>query len=170
MLRRPRPRGSRRLPHKVMFYDGFDSPLSHLIFSATEIFLQPSMFEPCGLTQLAAMRYGAVPVVRAVGGLDDTVVDEGERSRGGEATGFKFKELVEPTQMVDEAAASDEFLKAMERAINLKIANQDRWNQLIANGMNRDSSWTIPAMQYARLYDAALANNLQRWCEPASQF
>ena len=82
-------RMARSYSDRLLFFDGFDIPLSHLICAAAELFLVPSVYEPCGLTQLVAMRYGSVPVVRSTGGLADTVIDEGDRARHGSAAGFR---------------------------------------------------------------------------------
>jgi starch synthase len=152
----------RRFPGKVMFFEGFDIPLSHLIYATTEIFLQPSMFEPCGLTQLVAMRYGAVPVVRAVGGLVDTVVDYGDANGLDKATGFRFlEEQIGASQMVNERTAPTAFVAAVERALNVIRTDANLWDQLIANATKYDSSWAVPAQQYFRLYEDALRRNLR---------
>lgn len=154
---------SQRFPDQVLFFEGFDIPLSHLIYAVTDIFLQPSVFEPAGLTQLIAMRYGAVPVVRTVGGLDDTVIDEADAKRRDEATGFKFlEENIGPSQMANLETAPAAFVTTIERSLHVFRTDSARWNQLMANAMKRDSSWAIPARQYLRLYDEALRQNLER--------
>jgi starch synthase len=120
---------------------GFDEGLSHLIEAGADIFLMPSRFEPCGLNQMYSLRYGTPPVVRATGGLADTVVDCTTASlAAGSANGFVF---TEPTP--------EGLWEAMLRAV---IAwHQPRvWSQLQKNGMARDSSWAAPAQQYADLY------------------
>ncbi|HKR61876.1 MAG TPA: glycogen/starch synthase [Pyrinomonadaceae bacterium] len=150
-----------QLFEQVLFFEGFDIPLSHLIFAVSEIFLQPSLFEPAGLTQQYAMRYGALPVVRAVGGLDDTVVDNSDANRVDEATGFKFlEEDIPSTHMVNEKTAPAAFVTAVERSLRVFRSDPARWNQLMANAMKRDASWAVPAQQYLRLYDEALRRNL----------
>jgi starch synthase len=139
---------------RLLFFDGFDIPLSHLIYGASETFLVPSVYEPCGLTQLVAMRYGSVPIARGVGGLVDTVVDEADASRAAAANGFRFKEVVDPSRMVDEGTAAGLLVATVERALAVRAT--PRWRELVRNGMARDSSWTVPAAQYAKLYDDAM--------------
>lgn len=149
-------------PRKLAFFDGFDIPLSHLIYAASEIFLVPSVFEPCGLTQLAAMRYGSVPVVRSTGGLMDTVIDEADSARAGSATGFQFKEDLNEFTLVDEQRGADRLVSRFQDALNLYKTNPTRWNALMLNCMSRDSSWSVPSMQYMKLYHEAVRRNLQR--------
>lgn len=154
-------------PEDVMFFDGFDIRLSHLIYAATELFVVSSSFEPCGLTQLTSMRYGSIPVVRSVGGLRDTVIDEQEAF---EANGFQFLERQDGvenwTYQAEVVHASDLLVQTLLRAIGVR-SQQVRWNQLLMNGMNRDSSWTIPAAQYRRLYDEAVQQRVRRsFCLP----
>src|SRR5262249_37066772 len=102
-----------------------------------------------------------VPVVRAIGGLLDTVVDEAESPSG---NGFKFIESSAPveswTYMVDVPHAADRFHQAVRRALDAK-RNPERWYELIKNGMARDSSWSIPASQYRKLYDAAVRQRME---------
>jgi starch synthase len=139
----------------LSFFDGFDIPLSHLIYAASEIFLVPSVFEPCGLTQLVAMRYGSIPIVRSVGGLVDTVIDEADASRWTMANGFHFKEEVPVSNMVDEEAAGPHLVSAVQRALNVHATR--RWRDLVKNAMARDSSWTVPGAQYVKLYHEAIS-------------
>lgn len=139
---------------QVMMYTGFDIALSHLIYAASELFVVASSHEPFGLTAPIAMRYGSVPVVRATGGLADTVLDE---RAGPEANGFSFKEFIaDQLQTVDVAAASQLFVETVRRAVDLRQSNLNRWLELVRNGMTRDSSWAVPAAQYVRLYQEAL--------------
>lgn len=144
----------------IAFYDGFSIGLSHIMYAASELFVVPSSFEPCGLTQLTAMRYGSIPIVRDVGGLRDTVIDE---NSGFEANGFKFLERddsVENWRHQSEVPWATELLyQTLVRALSVR-SNNERWNQLIVNGLKRDSSWTIPASQYRRLYDEAVRHRL----------
>lgn len=151
----------RLFPQQLLFFDGFDIRLSHLIFAAAEFFLMPSVFEPCGLTQLTGMRYGTVPIVRAVGGLLDTVIDESESQNG---NGFTFLESRDPVEswhgMVDVPRAVDQFHQTVRRALATK-KNPERWYELIENGMARDSSWAVPASQYRKLYDAAVRQRME---------
>ena len=104
----------------------------------SDIFLMPSLFEPCGLGQLIAMRYGCVPLVRATGGLADTVQDS--------ITGFSFYDY-----------NSDAFWRAMQRAIFIYNADKESWRQIQHNGMAADFSWGRSAHGYQQLYEWALA-------------
>jgi len=120
---------------------GFDEDLAHLIQAGADAMLVPSRFEPCGLTQLCAMRYGAVPVVAKVGGLADTVTDLGDTQPTAKvATGLVF----EPVTL--------DALKAALRRIAELWSDQPTWRRLQDNGMRTDVSWAGPAKQYASLY------------------
>ena len=119
---------------------GYDEALAHLIQAGSDALLVPSRFEPCGLTQLCALRYGAVPIVARVGGLADTVIDANEMAlASGLGTGFQFSPV---TQEKLEAA--------VHRAAD--IYPTPAWQRLQANGMASDVSWRRPAQQYAALY------------------
>jgi starch synthase len=143
----------------LLFYRGFDIPLSHLIYAASDMFLVPSTYEPCGLTQLISMRYGTVPVVRFVGGLVDTVIDE---QTGAGANGFGFQTQVEyPKTKDDFNREARKLLETVKRAINTMRNNPGRWHELMKNGMARDSSWSVPATQYMKLYDEAVARRVK---------
>ncbi|HVW00760.1 MAG TPA: glycogen/starch synthase, partial [Planctomycetaceae bacterium] len=151
----------RQFPAKLFFFNGFNIALSHLIYAASEMFLVPSAFEPCGLTQLTSMRYGSVPIVRDVGGLRDTVIDETE---GFLANGFKFYELDRASQgrhrMADVPRAAELMYQTVLRALQCRN-NRERWAQIVENGMSRDSSWSEPAAQYRKLYDEAVSRRVQ---------
>ncbi|HLF19776.1 MAG TPA: glycogen synthase GlgA [Bacteroidota bacterium] len=124
-------------PHKVGMFFGFDEELAHLVEAGSDMFLMPSKYEPCGLNQMYSMRYGTLPIVRATGGLDDTVEDY---SGNGKGTGFKFEKY-----------DSKELLKAIHRA--LKVYQQtDEWKKVMRNGMQRDFSWEHSAKKYINLY------------------
>lgn len=154
---------ARQWPDKFLFLHGFNIPVSHVLLAASEMFLVPSVFEPCGLTQLAAMAYGSVPVVRSVGGLVDTVVDEGDATRKTSATGFCFKErIVDPKQRMNEAQAPGALVAAVERALRVRRKERGRWNELVVAGMSRDWSWQVPSMQYVKLYHEAVRRCAQR--------
>ncbi|CAI5953428.1 unnamed protein product [Closterium sp. NIES-64] len=129
----------------------YDEPLSHLIYAASDMILVPSIFEPCGLTQLVAMRYGAVPVVRKTGGLRDTVMDvdsEEDRQRaaerGMEANGFSFEGA--------DAAGVD---YALNRAISGWYDGREWWQGLARRVMEQDWTWNRPALDYLELYYGA---------------
>lgn len=124
---------------------GYDESLAHRIEAGADIFMMPSLFEPCGLNQLYSLRYGTPPVVREVGGLADTVIDASESAlENGSATGFVFREPL----------ASD-FLGAMQRAIAL-WHDQDVWRRLQQAGMAQDFSWQRSAERYLELYNGAI--------------
>jgi starch synthase len=118
---------------KVRARVGFDNGLAHRIEAGADLFLMPSRFEPCGLNQMYSLRYGAVPVVRAVGGLDDTVEDE--------VTGFKFAE-----------ASGAALLQACARALEAYRAGGERWTAMMRAGMAKDFSWAASAAEYEKLF------------------
>jgi len=121
---------------------GFIDPLAHLIQGGSDMLLMPSRWEPCGLNQMYALRYGTVPVVSAIGGLDDTV-EEGR-------TGFKF----DPHPQADAAAAA--LLQAIGRALGLFRGNPAFWRRIMRNGMAKDFSWTSPASRYVELFESLM--------------
>ncbi len=146
---------------KLLFFDGFDIPLSHLIYAASEMFLVPSVFEPCGLTQIVAMRYGSVPIVRSVGGLVDTVIDNDDANRHGSAAGFRYDGTITNDSWMSEVDAdANDFVACFQRAN--EVYGTDRWGELILNGMRADCSWTIPSMQYVKLYHEAVRRAVHR--------
>ncbi len=135
-----------RHPERVRVVIGYDERLAHRITAGADLFLMPSRFEPCGLNQMYSQRYGTVPVVHRVGGLNDTVEDATEEAlAAGTATGFVFDEDT------PEALAS-----AVERALAL-YADPRRWRRLIEAGMCRDFSWRHSAREYLTLYEQAIA-------------
>lgn len=121
---------------------GFDEPLAHRIMAGVDIFLIPSRYEPCGLTQMYALKYGTVPVVRATGGLEDTIVSFDPHTR--EGNGFKFGPY-EPKA----------FLGAIREALEC-FQDSKRWKKLIANGMKADFSWDRSARTYLELYESII--------------
>ncbi len=118
----------------------FDAPLSHLIYAGADLFLMPSRFEPCGLAQMIAMRYGCIPVVRATGGLVDTV-------RQGQ-TGFLF-----------EGAEAESMANALESALSVYHTNPEKWQRLQRNGMKKDFSWARSARRYAQVYRSLVSGD-----------
>jgi starch synthase len=127
-------------PGRVGTYRGFNEPLSHQIEAGADIFLMPSQFEPCGLNQMYSLRYGTVPVVRATGGLDDTVEDF-DRSRG-TGNGFKFGPY-----------SASAMLEKISEALYC-YAEPEVWKQIQLNGMRVDNSWQAAAHKYLELYRA----------------
>jgi starch synthase len=120
---------------------GFDLSLSRRIYAGTDLFVMPSRFEPCGLGQLYAMRYGSIPVVHAVGGLRDTVIDPGDAELAkGRGTGIRF-----------DAPSAASLLAAVERAVKL-FHDRGAFSNVRTAAMARDSSWTASAQQYVQLY------------------
>jgi starch synthase len=125
-------------PDRIGLKIAFDERIAHTIYAGSDIFLIPSRYEPCGLTQMYAMKYGAVPVVRATGGLDDTVTEFDPQA--GTGNGFKFVEP-EPAPFVEAAARA---LAAFRRPAD--------WRRLVATGMAADFSWKRSASAYLDLY------------------
>jgi starch synthase len=135
-----------RTPNRLVAKLSFSDPLAHRIEAGADLFLMPSRYEPCGLNQLYSLRYGTVPVVRATGGLADTIVDATrETLADGTATGFNFREY--------EVLALTETLR---RAIDA-YRQPSIWSQLIATGMRQDWSWRRSAQQYVELYQRIAA-------------
>jgi starch synthase len=130
-------------PGNVGAHIGFDERLAHLIEGGSDIFLMPSQFEPCGLNQMYSLRYGTVPVVRATGGLDDTV--ENYRARTGTGTGFKFK-----------GYTGRALIRALRCALQVYRV-PSRWRALQLAGMRQDHSWDASAREYVKVYERALA-------------
>jgi starch synthase len=127
-------------PRQVGVYKGFNEPLAHQIEAGADIFLMPSLYEPCGLNQMYSTRYGTVPVVRATGGLDDTVEDFDRARRTG--NGFKF-----------ERYSASAMLEKIHEALYC-YAEPETWRTIQLNGMNTDNSWQAAAHKYLELYRA----------------
>jgi starch synthase len=132
-------------PRQVGVFTGYNEELSHQIEAGADIFLMPSRFEPCGLNQMYSLRYGTVPVVRAVGGLDDTI--ENFDRVTGRGNGFKFAEF-----------RADKFLEKIYEAV-FTYAEPDAWRRLQLNGMTEDNSWENAARKYVALYNLTLSRN-----------
>lgn len=129
-------------PGRVGLHIGFDEALAHEIEAGADLFWMPSRFEPSGLNQLYSLRYGTVPVVRAVGGLADTVVDATDESLAqGTATGFRFVPY-----------EADALLAATRRALALRCEHPEVWADLVRKGMRQDWSWDRSARDYERLF------------------
>jgi starch synthase len=118
-------------PEKVGVRIAYDEALAHKIEAGADIFLMPSLYEPCGLNQIYSLRYGTVPVVRATGGLDDTI---------DESTGFKFREYT-----------GEAMMRALREAL-AAFQNKERWTAMMRAGMSRDYSWSASAARYSGLY------------------
>jgi starch synthase len=118
-------------PSRIAVRIGFDNALAHRIEAGADIFLMPSRYEPCGLNQIYSLRYGTVPVVRATGGLDDTI---------DESTGFKFVEY-----------SGEALLGAVRQAV-AAWSDREGWLEMMRRGMERDFSWQTSAARYSELY------------------
>lgn len=127
-------------PDKLSVTLRFDQKLASRIYAASDFYQMPSKSEPCGLSQLIAMRYGSVPIVHAIGGLRDTV--EPWNPETGDGTGFTFQSFC-ALDMID----------AIRRAFTLYGTDKEAFSRLIENGMRRDSSWDVPAGEYRQLYN-----------------
>jgi starch synthase len=130
-------------PHKIAAQIGFDEGLAHLIEAGADIFLMPSLFEPCGLNQMYSLRYGTVPIVRRVGGLADTVQDHWPGRE--DASGFVFDDY------------SPWALLATIRRALATYWDKDTWRALQANGMRQDLSWDRSAREYVKIYENAIS-------------
>ena len=130
-------------PGRAGLFVGYDNRLAHLVEAGADIFLMPSRYEPCGLNQIYSLRYGTVPVVRATGGLDDTI--ETFDLEHGTGTGFKFWEY-----------SGGALLHAIRQALH-NYSDDGVWKRIQLNGMAKDFSWNTSAAEYAKLYEAARA-------------
>ena len=131
-----------RYPEKISSNIKFSNELAHKVYAASDMFLMPSLFEPCGLGQLIALRYGSIPVVRETGGLKDTVIPYNEYTE--EGNGFGFRNY-----------SHNELLNIIRYALNI-YNNKDRWNKIIKNAMETDNSWEKSAKEYLRIYKELL--------------
>ncbi|MFA6941870.1 MAG: glycosyltransferase, partial [Clostridiaceae bacterium] len=116
----------------------YDNNLAMRMYAASDIYLMPSKFEPCGISQMIAQRYGSLPVVRETGGLKDTVIPYNKYSNAGD--GFTFANYT-----------SEDFLSAIKRALNL-YNDKEKWSIIIRNAMKKDNSWENSAKEYLNLY------------------
>ena len=131
-----------RFPREVSVNIRFSNQLAQRIYAAADIFLMPSNYEPCGIGQLIAMRYGAIPVVRETGGLKDTVIPYDKST--GRGTGFVFRDY-----------NAHEMMYALKRALTA-YGNFAEWHQLVQNAMKADYSWQKSAKKYIELYEQLL--------------
>jgi len=131
-----------RYPKKAGVKIGYDVALAHKIEAGADVFLMPSRYEPCGLNQLYSLKYGTIPVVRATGGLDDTIKNFNPRT--GNGNGFKFRDY-----------SSDALLKCVSKAVEL-YKDKRRWKKIMQNAMACDFSWEHSAKEYVKVYNKAL--------------
>jgi starch synthase len=149
-------RAARTHPGSVGCIFEYDEGVAHLVQAGSDFILVPSRFEPCGLTQLCALRYGATPIVARVGGLADTVIDANEAAlSAGVATGLQFA-----------PPATEQLIYALERAGAL-YRDDDAMRRLRLNGMRADVSWRGPAKRYAALYRELVAAGVDSATEAA---
>jgi starch synthase len=128
-------------PRQVGIFRGYNEDLAHLIEAGADVFMMPSKFEPCGLNQMYSLRYGTIPIVRAVGGLDDTIKNFDRVN--GSGNGFKFAEY-----------SADRFVEKIYEAI-FAYHDPETWRRLQFNGMTEDNSWENAARKYVKLYQMA---------------
>ncbi len=134
-------RNNKLFPNKIVAKVAFDNAIAHKIEAGADMFLMPSRYEPCGLNQIYSLKYGTIPIVRATGGLDDTI--DPWDARTGKGTGFKF------TDYTGEA-----LLATIKQAL-LAYRDPSSWQTLMRNGMARDFSWGASAREYGKIYDRA---------------
>ena len=132
---------AKQFPQKIAVKVAYDNTIAHKIEGGSDMFLMPSRYEPCGLNQIYSLKYGTVPIVRATGGLDDTI--EHWVPRTGKGTGFKFTDY-----------NGEALLLTIKEALRA-FRDQNSWQQLMRNGMNKDFSWGASAKEYIRVYDRA---------------
>jgi len=134
-------------PTKFSLRFGFDAVLSHKIMAGSDMFLMPSLYEPCGLTQMYSLKYGTIPIVRATGGLQDTVIDPKENNPT--ATGFKFTRF-----------HKDDMIASVRKAIKT-FKKPKLWQSMMLNAMSQNFSWEHSAEEYMKVFDRALASKRQ---------
>jgi len=134
-----------KYPGKIAAFVEYNNELAHLITAASDIFLMPSKYEPCGLNQMYSLQYGTIPVVRKTGGLADTVKDADENPA--EGNGFTFSGF-----------DSNQFYNAIERAL-LSFNNKSRWMKIVEQGMKEDFSWNSSALKYLEIYQKAISKS-----------
>jgi starch synthase len=132
---------SKQFPNKIAVKVAYDNAIAHKIEAGADMFLMPSRYEPCGLNQIYSLKYGTVPIVRATGGLDDTI--ENWDATTGKGTGFKFNEYV-----------GEALLLTIRQALQA-FRDQTSWRVLMRNGMSKDFSWSVSAREYGRVYERA---------------
>jgi starch synthase len=132
----------RDFPGRVVFHRGYSDELAHWIEAASDMFLMPSLYEPCGLNQMYSMRYGTVPIVRKTGGLADSV--QHYDAATGRGTGIVFKEF-----------SAVALTQALDTALDL-YTQPDQWTRLVRNGMGEDFSWGKQGAKYIALYNRLL--------------
>jgi starch synthase len=143
---------NRQFPGKIAVKVAYDNAIAHKIEAGADMFLMPSRYEPCGLNQIYSLKFGTVPIVRATGGLDDTI--DPWDARTGKGTGFKFTEYT-----------GEALLLAVRQALDA-YSDQTSWQVLMRNGMSKDFSWTASAREYGKVYEKV---RQMRGVSPASE-
>jgi starch synthase len=147
---------NKQFPNKIAVKVAYDNAIAHKIEAGADMFLMPSRYEPCGLNQIYSLKYGTVPVVRATGGLDDTI--EPWDARSGKGTGFKFSEY------------TGEALLATVKQALLAFRDHASWQTLMRNGMNKDFSWGASAREYGKIYDRVRQTRATAATVPAGEW
>lgn len=129
-----------RFPNSFGLKIGYDFELSHKITAGADIYVMPSLYEPCGLNQMYSLKYGTIPVVRATGGLDDTIESVSLKNESISGNGFKFSQT-----------SSEDIISSIEEALSY-YENKKYWNQIIKNAMECDFSWEHQGKEYINLY------------------
>ena len=132
---------NKQFPQKISVKVAYDNALAHKVEAGSDMFLMPSRYEPCGLNQIYSLKYGTVPIVRATGGLEDTI--EAWNQRTGRGTGFKFTDY-----------NGEVLLLTIKEALHA-YRDQASWLTLMRNGMSKDFSWNASAKEYVRVYERA---------------
>jgi starch synthase len=138
---------ARRVPEKIGVRIAYDNGLAHKIIAGADMVLMPSRYEPCGLSQIYSLKYGTVPLVRATGGLDDTIDPWDPRTKKG--TGFKFQEHT-----------GEALMRTIHQAIPV-FNDQPSWQKLMRNGMAKDFSWRVESREYVRIYERVKQQHAQ---------
>lgn len=144
---------NKQFPHKIAVKVAYDNALAHKIEAGADMFLMPSRYEPCGLNQIYSLKYGTVPIVRATGGLDDTI--DPWNARSGKGTGFKFTEYT-----------GESLLLTIKEALEA-FRDQTSWQVLMRNGMGKDFSWNASAREYSKVYEKV--KQARATAQPASE-
>ncbi len=147
---------NKQFPNKIAVKVAYDNAIAHKIEAGADMFLMPSRYEPCGLNQIYSLKFGTVPIVRATGGLDDTI--EPWDARTGKGTGFKFSEY------------TGEALLATVKQALLAYRDHASWQTLMRNGMNKDFSWGASAREYGKIYDRVRQTRTTATPVPASDW
>ena len=138
-----------KYPNKAGVSLKYDNKLAHMIEAGSDMFLMPSRYEPCGLNQMYSLKYGTLPIVRATGGLADTITDfNPDTLKSGEANGFSFDDY-----------DTDTLFETVKRAVDTYAKKPKDWKKLVSTAMSQDFSWEVSAKEYVKLYEKAAAKH-----------